>query len=343
MPVVHKIAAVYITDARYHDMTLYSLASLARSQTTPLALCIVQSGYSRPVPPALESMVKSRGHTLELINIEAAAPVTTPISVDVLEKYRHISATTFLKTRAIDAIASRFDYILYLDGDVLIFDDLEIERVVGFPETIAACLDLSSSTGIDDPEFFINCEGHGVSPSFFNAGVMLVNARRWLQTNVSARYTENLLRHRDQGCPYFNTCSPNDQCALNMTLGREMQRLPTVWNTQKSALHTSAWETASIRHYTGPRKFLPIRAWACDRREHALLWAISHEYDLPAPTGLYDFGLSYALNKIRRRKTVAQYERIIASIEQVSRLRRFTSSARRASLPPQPHRSTGNN
>ncbi len=51
-----------------------------------------------------------------------------------------MSAAMFLKTRAIDLIARGFDYILYVDGDTLVLDDLHCERVAGFSETAAVCL-----------------------------------------------------------------------------------------------------------------------------------------------------------------------------------------------------------
>jgi hypothetical protein len=93
-----------------------------------------------------------------------------------------------------------------------------------------------------------------------------------------------------------------------MTFQGDIVELPTALNVQKCALQTRLWQDAVLRHYTGPYKFLPVRPWRCDRKEHALLGSISRETGLPAP-GLYDLGLSYSLNRLRRHKTVASYER----------------------------------
>ncbi len=307
----YKIAVVYICDANFHDLTLYSLASIARSHSTPLELFLMQSEYSRSVPVALQDMMASRGHKLTLL--DAPVPDAASAMLGHQGRFAHISSAMFLKAAAIDALAADYDYVLYVDGDILVFDDLHCERVAGFEETAGACLDLSSATGFDDPNFFSNCERHNVSPEFFNSGVMMINARKWLETRASERFLQNLIRHQD-GCPYFSACVPNDQCALNMTLGSDLKLLPVPWNVQKSALHTRVWQTAQVRHYTGRRKFLPVRPWTCDPREYSLLKVISKHCELPLPSSPYDFGVSYLLNKFRRHRTIAKYERAIADI-----------------------------
>ena len=299
-----NVAVVYVCDINYHELTLYSLASIARSHRAPLDFFLMQCGYERPVPGGLQTMINSRGHRLTVQEAPSIAPVPVVNAqqakyarpCDRLPSLSHITSTMFLKACAIDALSDRFDYILYLDGDILAFNDLHCDRAAGFTETAAACLDLSSAAGFDDPAIFENCRRHGVPPGFFNSGVIMINARKWRATRAADRFADNLLRHRDE-CPYFRDCRPNDQCAFNMTLGTDLKRLPTAWNVQKSALHTHAWETATIRHYTGPRKFLPIRLRTCNSREHTLLRSISREFGLPAPNGLYDFGAAYMLNK----------------------------------------------
>ncbi len=219
----YEIAIVYICDAKYHDLTLYSLASMARSHSAPFDLFLMQSGYSRSVPAALQDMMASRGHTLTLL--EAPVPDATSETKGHQGRFAHISSAMFLKAHAIDALAADYDYVLYLDGDILVLDDLHCERIAGFAETAGACIDLSGATGFDDPNFFSNCKRHHVSPEFFNSGVMMINTRKWLETGASERFVENLIRHRD-GCPYFSACVPNDQCALNMTLGSDLKLLP---------------------------------------------------------------------------------------------------------------------
>ena len=303
-----KIAVVYVCDENYHDLTIYSIASIARFHSAPLDFFFMQSGYQRAAPAGLLDVLATRDHSLV---VEKAPPLgTIAPSLGMERQYSHISAAMFLKAAAIDTLVGRYEYVLYLDSDTLAFGDLHCEQIAGFKETAAACPDLSIASGLEDPRFFSNCQRNGVSPVFFNSGVVMINSRKWIEGRANARFLENVLLHETK-CPYFAPCEPNDQCAFNMTLGCDLKLLPVRWNVQKSALHTPTWETALIRHYTGPAKFLSVRPWTCDPREHALVKSITVECRLPLRYQFYDSGFSYGLNKIRRRRTVSKYESAI--------------------------------
>ena len=158
-----SIAVVYICDRKYHDITLYSVASIARCHRHPLRFFFLQSGYREAIPPSLAAFLASRGHSIELLD---ASPSSHLASLKTQgEKHRHISGTALLKANAIDALARSYDYILYVDGDTLAFDDIRCEALCGFAETAAVCLDLAIGTGADDPLIFQRCEDAGISPS----------------------------------------------------------------------------------------------------------------------------------------------------------------------------------
>jgi lipopolysaccharide biosynthesis glycosyltransferase len=305
-----RIAVAYICDANYHDITMVSLASVARSHASPLAFFFLQSGYRREAPPSLLRLVRSRGHTLEIIEAPSFTLGRAPKASAV--QHQHITDTALSKVLAIEMLSRDHDYILYVDGDILAFGDLHCEEHVGFSAIAGACLDLSIGTGLDDPLIRHRCEAAGLSPYYFNSGVMMINAARWRETRAFDRFAENFEIHREH-CPYLSACPTHDQCVFNMTFGWETLHLPIALNVQKSAMHTAVWDSALVRHYTGPRKFLPVRYRTCDRREFALLKAISREAGLRAP-GLHDFGLSNRLNAFRRRATVAAYEEAIRAV-----------------------------
>jgi lipopolysaccharide biosynthesis glycosyltransferase len=300
-----RIAVVYICDRKYHDITLYSIASIARSHRYPLDFFFLQSGYRAAIPPAMAAFIGSKGHSIE--RLEAPRPGDAAKLEVQGEKHGHISGTALLKANAIEALAHSHDYILYIDGDTLAFVDIRCEELCGFAKTAGVCLDLAIGTGADDPLIFRRCEAAGISLFYFNSGFMLINAAKWSKTNALSRFAENFARHQRE-CPYLDPCPTHDQCVFNMTFQCDIVELPTTLNVQKCALQTRLWRGALLRHYTGPYKFLPVRPWRCDRKEHALLGSISRETGLPAP-GLYDLGLSYSLNGLRRRKAVASYER----------------------------------
>ncbi len=307
-----RLGVVYVVDANYHDMTLFALASIARCHRASLDFHFMQDGYSRDFEQGFVRFIEARGH--RLVRSRVAFEPVSDEGADERLRYTHITNTAFLRAQALDALAADYDYILYVDGDVLAFEDIHLEAVAGFDELCAAGFDLSIATGLDCPEIFTNCKRNGVSPDFFNSGMLVVNASKWQATRACERYVDSLRRH-SVCCPYFTVCNPNDQCALNMMVAGDWRRLPKSWNVQKSAIHTKVWATAAIRHYTGRRKFLPIRRRTCDPREHALLQTLSREAGLPAWNGLYDFGVSYWLNKMRRSDYATKIERAIGELD----------------------------
>lgn len=305
---VSRIAIAYVTDRNYHDLTLYALASVAMFHRRPVDFFVFQHEYAGAVTPRYRSAIEGYGHSLTI----AEAPPYDPAYSMTVSK--HLTHAAFFRVSAIEQLAHSYEYVLYLDGDTLAFGDLRCHELAGFSEVAAACLDLSISTGFDDPHFVENCRHNAVTPEYFNSGVMMINSRKWLETRALDRFTENLHQHA-QACSYLTHCTTNDQCAFNLTLGGEYKRLPVTYNVQKSAFQTHAWSDALLRHYTGLIKFVPVCFWRCDRKEHHLLHRISGETGLALPTRFFDFGLGYFLNAFRRRRTVASYEHAIAEIE----------------------------
>jgi len=304
----YRIAVVYACDANYHNLTLYSLASIARTHKAKLDFHFAQIDYQQPVPSKLLEFLASRGHGLITTT---AAPLPVKGESRKGSSWEHITDTMFHKSAAIQALTRDYDYVLYVDSDLLAFDDLRLDKVAGFSELCAACIDIPVATGMEHPEFFENCKKNGLSTKFFNSGFVMANSSKWLATQAHERFMEALVQHAAH-CPYFATCILNDQCAFNMVVAGDFLKLPLALNVQQGALHTHDWETAIVRHYNGKHKFLKRRPWTCDPRQYETVRAISRDAGLPSPLNMYDFGLSYWLNGIRRRNSTAAVERAIA-------------------------------
>jgi lipopolysaccharide biosynthesis glycosyltransferase len=334
-----RTAVIYVCNHHFHEPTLFSLASVARSNLSPIDFHVTQVDYSAAAPDTLCEYLHSRGHrvitTSASINTTAAKAAITAAGPRVPGAlYDRIPDTMFYKALAIDSIAAQYERILYLDSDILNFDNLDLEDLPQFDQVMGAVFDIAIASGFDDQEFPERCRSNGVSANYFNGGVVLINTKKWIETRAVARFADNLSRHA-VACPYFKTCSPNDQCVLNMTAAEDWKALPLSWNVQKCALQTDLWANAAIRHYTGSHKFLPVRAWCCDRREWRLLKAISEEAGLAAP-GFHDAGITYRLNSIRRWNQIAWFEKAVPRLEH--RLQEMSG------LPPascQAHRRSG--
>ena len=305
-----RLAVVYVGDEKCHALTLHSMASVARSHVCPLDFHLMQINYDTVIDPTFAECIKALGHRLFAKRVSFPAPEIG--SRSGARTYSYITDTMFLKAAALTHLAPEYDYILYLDGDILAFGDLKVDKLAGFTELAAACVDQTVAAERSQLDTSAKYR-HGTISSVpvFNSGLLLVNAAEWLRQNMQQRFADSL-HHHQGGCPYVVDCEPNDQCALNMALAGKWRALDPALNVQKIAMHTRMWAEARVRHYAGRKKFLPLRLHLCDAREFALLSAVSREAGLPRPSAFHDGGLSYRLNGIRRRWDIERAERALA-------------------------------
>ena len=182
----------------------------------------------------------------------------------------HITATALAKVEAIAAVADAYAVVCYLDNDTLAVRPTDLSLAAPGAQPLAAVPDMSVSTGLDHGDFFRNCDRHGLSPRYFNSGLMVIDTAAWNRRGMAQRYEASLRAHASH-CPYRDgACSDLDQCALNLAAQGAWEPLPLALNVQKSAFQTALWATARIRHFTGPEKFLPIAPHRADALELAL-------------------------------------------------------------------------
>ncbi len=306
-----RVAAVYVTDAAYHDITVLSAASLIRATDRAVDIFIFQHGYTRPVPESLVQYAAARGHRVEVTGIDGH---TAPSADGRRRPARaYVSDTAYLKPRAVEALADRYDAILYADGDVLFFDGFDLDAVTSIPELCSACVDFPLVNGTDYEALSARCAETGYDPTYINTGVMILNAPRWRATDAFERFCENAARHSED-CPYLGDgCRLRDQCPLNMTFAGDLRVLPATYNVQRWALYTDQWASAKVRHYTGHQNFERAPVYWVDRKERRLLRDLRGILGSGAlPWRFHDGGVSYALNRMRRRHDVRQREAQLA-------------------------------
>lgn len=307
-----RVAVVYLGDANYHNYALFSMASLALHHSQPLDFYLMQSGYDAPLPASLVRLLTERGHR------GAVAPfgLVPAMQAHMDRALDHrITPVACGKISAISRYAADYDHVLYIDGDILAFADLDLHGRANFAEPLAACPDLSMSTGVDIPDFLTNCAAHGASPRYFNSGLLFANAAAWNKMDMEARFIDAIRRHSEV-CPYrAGTCDDIDQCPSNMVLNGGWRALPMALNLQKSAYQTDLWASAVCRHYTGKSKFLPVQPHRCDAREYKLLTRINALLGGIANIPPYDFGVAYAANALRRTGERRRVRAAIAAME----------------------------
>ena len=295
-----RTAFVYLCDRKYHEMTQYSLCSLMEAADRPLHIHFFQYDYDLDCP-RLEAMASELGHKL------FRTPLEPNIASEEFERgvgdgrHLHVTGTAFVKPFVVNRLAKTYDYVVYLDSDLLFFEALDWSQIEGFDEVAAGVLDFANFAR---PEFYLHCVQNAVPPAYVNSGFLAFNARKWKEVGFLERYLENIRLHLEH-CSYFDNCELRDQCPINMTINGDIKILPLDMNVQQWALGTRFWDQATVRHYVGARKFLAPKMHTHDDRERQLLLSLENDLqlgliDLP----MQDFGIAHAMNNLRRQSKI---------------------------------------
>ena len=201
--------------------------------------------------------------------VETQSIVPSPAATFMLPRSPRFIAETAFPLLLSDLLPKSLERVLFLDPDVLVLDDIaSIWETDISNNSVAAVADqaillCSSPRGVKDRRSL----GIPDSAPYFNAGMMLINLRRWKRLNIPARASE-----------YFHRISgPTDflqQEALNAVLWDSWLPLDPRWNlvasltgramVRKAVFVGTAWDCSF-------RRALQALAYA---RRRALRFAI---------------------------------------------------------------------
>src|SRR3984893_6204244 len=166
----------------------------------------------------------------------------------------NVTKMTYARLLMGDLLASEIDRIIYLDGDIVVRGDLsELWTMDLRGKTLGAVVDL--------PHYpFNRLLGLPDEAPYFNAGVLLIDLRRWRDLKIGERALTFAREHQDRIHWW-------DQCALNFVLHNDWVALDRVWNFQSldigqfvnglmrfGAIDRRALAAARLVHFNGPSK-----------------------------------------------------------------------------------------
>lgn len=170
--------------------------------------------------------------------------------------------STYLRLVAADILPSTVERIVYIDSDVLVLDSLEeLWRMPCEHSYVLAALDdCLSGPGAHRSALLERFGMQDVKrkPGYFNAGVLVLNLRRWRADGFLERLLE-IARSNPQGLQL------HDQDLLNLAVGDNWQELPRRWNLQtysffedraraghpQAPQHARLLDDPGILHFTG--------------------------------------------------------------------------------------------
>lgn len=305
-----KTAFVYVTDQRGFELARHSAVSVALSQRAPCDIHVFCHQFAPGEQQALAETLAAHGKRLRLHGISDP-------EVENHQTCGHVTTPTLLKLAAVGEVigqgdvTGQYDRVVYLDNDVLVVKDLMLDTISFGSAPIAAVIDMDLSTsGVMRHSPWVAGGTAGTAADYFNAGFMVFAAGNWRGAEFQAAYAVALHRH-DAGCSYKIDCTSIDQCALNSVFARSWIRLPATYNMQAGAKFTGFWKTASVRHYCGPRKFLPLAPFRSDSHDVRMLNRIRRAMRLPEQKFPLLYEVLFQCNVVRNRRPARRMQRFL--------------------------------
>ncbi|WP_304332719.1 glycosyltransferase family 8 protein [Brachyspira innocens] len=150
---------------------------------------------------------------------------------------KHLSAATFYRLD-IHRLIQDIDKVLYLDCDIIVNDSLkELFEI-----------DINNYYIITVKDIYFLDSKKDINESYFNSGVILVNSKLWLESNVSELFENYYLNN------YKNIYG--DQDILNYCLKEKVKYLDNIWNyfPLKSLYDGKPIKDIKIPHYAAAVK-----------------------------------------------------------------------------------------
>jgi lipopolysaccharide biosynthesis glycosyltransferase len=233
-------------DESYAQHCGVMLCSLFRNNAgVDFRIFVISDGLSDDAQQKLRSVAASHGQRLEIVPVDPGVLDGAPVS-------DHVSLATYFRILIPRVLPDDVDRVLFLDSDVIVrgsLAELYEEQIEEYTHAaVANPLSEEALARLSIPA------GH----AYFNAGVLLLNLRRWRHEGL----VEKILGYVKSNTDKLRWW---DQDALNATLYARWKRWPPTWNAQEAffanltsvELGVSAEELAEARsqpkivHFTG--------------------------------------------------------------------------------------------
>ena len=204
-------------------------------------LFALDAGVSARSRRRVRRVVQRHGGTLEWIPLD-------PDRLADLPGNRWLPQASYARLFIPQLLPERFDKAIYLDCDTLVLENLRRlwARPVGGHSHLAV-QDLgqpyvSSPEGVPDYETL----GLPADAQYFNAGLMVMNLRRWRAERIGAQVMRYVQRHDPNALRFL------DQTALNAVLAGQWGELDPRWNQMHGIYEYASWEHSpfSQKRYT---------------------------------------------------------------------------------------------
>lgn len=215
---VNSACIVFSTDANYVSQTCVAIASYAlHNPKGRFPVIVIHSGLDSHLESLIFYTAEVFGLEVKLLAVDMGWASVFPVSFR--RGCSHVALMTYAKMIALDHISSEYERVIILDSDLLITGDLSgLSRYPLQGCAIAAVRDFMRPD-LSHRRLSLS----GTDPFYFNAGVLLVDPKKWHEGNPMRHLPDIISTH---GSRIMYT----EQDILNILFQQRTRELPAVYN-----------------------------------------------------------------------------------------------------------------
>ncbi len=227
----NPIHLVFAGDDGYITPLLTAFTSLSLNTKTPIQIHLLTAGFS----DQNQQLIQKLDQELKNIQIDI-----TPVSMELFNNFpinQRWNQSIYYRY-LIPELIKEADRTLYLDGDILVFDDLSNFFQMDLKEkTIAGVSDYFEQKFLSRPLFQDLLV-------YINSGVLLIDMPKWRQQGMTQKLFETTQLYQDQ-ISYF------DQDVINLVFKEDILPVSLKYNALQGAYTPF---NKVIYHYSGKQK-----------------------------------------------------------------------------------------
>lgn len=217
------ISVVVASDNFYAILISALLKSIDENHKTSehIDFHIIDDGISSKSKRRLETIVDPE--RLSIIWHDGKKIIPSDLSIPIDNS--GFPLTTYLRVFAPNVVGLDVHKLLYIDVDIILRDDIsKLWNMSTGDYTIGAIQDIAKT---------VDCEWGGIpnykelgldpKTKYFNAGVLLINTKKWREEKISEEIITALIKYKDK-------VQLGDQYGLNVVFAQKWKELDPKWN-----------------------------------------------------------------------------------------------------------------
>ena len=241
---------VFTIDNNYPIYTMLAINSILVNSDSNYKFHIIENNLSNKNKNKISKFVKKYNQYVEFYNVNICRDIIS--NGDDLYKFKErITPIAIARILIPEILPKNINKVLYLDGDVLVTDDLKKLFDVPLDNNFVA---MAKNFSQDK----YSSELYQFKNTYYNSGVILMDLDKWRKYNISNKMVKYLNNNSDKFI--FDNLNEKvyhyaDQDLINIVLDGNINPLKQTWNNQTRLEEIMEPNNLSgIIHYIGPEK-----------------------------------------------------------------------------------------